>query len=257
MSERVARWLSSLSAKYIAVFALLVAVPVICTSVYLLYSSYQDNKRALTRLQQEKAKSVSVTIESVLQGSHREDELRCTASYLSFTALGAALHRCSTIRRHRAAFYIDSSGRKTLAKRRRRAHPQSRGTSCTIARVEQAKSSGVYFGPVYAPRLLSNPGARSMEVWSASIPEGYTGQSAGSGVFGETLDLIVIQDLVRRTRLGTSGYVYAVDANGVPIAHPNSAAFTHRSLAFPQVTKALASSSRDRRSAATSAGKRC
>jgi signal transduction histidine kinase len=66
--------------------------------------------------------------------------------------------------------------------------------------------------------------------------------SAGSGVFGETLDLIVIQDLVRRTRLGTSGYVYAVDANGVPIAHPNSAAFTHRSLAFPQVTRALASS---------------
>ena len=63
MSERVARWLSSLSAKYIAVFALLVAVPVIGTSVYLLYSSYQDNKRALTRLQQEKAKSVAVTID--------------------------------------------------------------------------------------------------------------------------------------------------------------------------------------------------
>ena len=53
----------------------------------------------------------------------------------------------------------------------------------------------------------------------------------------------VIQDLVRRTRLGTSGYVYAVDAKGVPIAHPNAAAFTHRSLALPQVTKALASSS--------------
>ena len=63
VSERVARWLSSLSAKYIAVFALLVAVPVIGTSVYLLYSSYQDNKRALTRLQQEKAKSVAVTVD--------------------------------------------------------------------------------------------------------------------------------------------------------------------------------------------------
>ena len=51
VSERGPRWLSSLSAKYIAVFALLVAVPVIGTSVYLLSSSYQDNKRALTRLQ--------------------------------------------------------------------------------------------------------------------------------------------------------------------------------------------------------------
>jgi len=52
----------------------------------------------------------------------------------------------------------------------------------------------------------------------------------------------VIQDLVRQTRLGTSGYVYAIDARGVPIAHPNSAAFTNRSLALPQVTRALASS---------------
>ena len=52
----------------------------------------------------------------------------------------------------------------------------------------------------------------------------------------------VIQDLVRQTRLGTSGYVYAIDAKGVPIAHPNPAAFTHRSLALPQVTRALASS---------------
>ena len=67
MTERVGRWLSSLSAKYIAVCALLVAVPVICTSVYLLSSSYRDNKRALVRLQQEKAKSVAVTIERYLQ----------------------------------------------------------------------------------------------------------------------------------------------------------------------------------------------
>jgi hypothetical protein len=30
--------------------------------------------------------------------------------------------------------------------------------------VKQAFAAGVYFGPVYAPRILSNPGARSMEV---------------------------------------------------------------------------------------------
>ena len=49
--------------------------------------------------------------------------------------------------------------------------------------------------------------------------------------------------LVRQTRLGTSGYVYAVDDRGMPIALPSSAAFTHRSLSLPQVTRALASSS--------------
>ena len=63
MSERLARWLSSLSAKYIAVFVLLVAVPAIGISVYLLDSSYNDNKAALIRLQQEKAKSVAITID--------------------------------------------------------------------------------------------------------------------------------------------------------------------------------------------------
>jgi signal transduction histidine kinase len=66
---------------------------------------------------------------------------------------------------------------------------------------------------------------------------------ANSGFVGETLDLSAIQDLVLRTRLGTSGYVYAVDARGAPIAYPNAAAFTHPSLHFPQVIKALASSS--------------
>ena len=137
-----------------------------------------------------------------------------------------------------------STGRKTLA---------SAGGGLTLVKgnflhdrsVKQAIAAGVYFGPVYAPRLLSNPGARSMEVVVRETfrvvgsPEGRP--SAGTGVVGETLDLRVIQDLVRQTRLGTSGYVYAIDARGVPIAHPNSAAFTNRSLALPQVTRALAS----------------
>ncbi len=78
------------------------------------------------------------------------------------------------------------------------------------------------------------------------VPESHNAsvhQTAGTGVVGATIDLGGIQHLVRQTSLGTSAYVYVIDAKGVPIAHPNPAAFTHRSLAFPQVTKALASSS--------------
>jgi two-component system, NtrC family, sensor kinase len=243
VTERVGRWLSSLSAKYIAVCALLVAVPVICTSVYLLYSSYRDNKRALVRLQQEKAKSVAVTIERYFADRTKRMEA-IDAQYLSFTALGSALQ--PLLEDHATtAFYVDSTGRKTLA---------SAGGGLTVVKgnfshdrsVKQAFAAGVYFGPVYAPRLLSNPGARSMEVVVreservVGSPEGRP--IPGSGVVGETLDLRGIQDLVRQTRLGTSGYVYAIDARGVPIAHPNSAAFTNRSLALPQVTTALASS---------------
>jgi signal transduction histidine kinase len=237
VSERVARWLSSLSAKYIAVFAMLVAVPVIGTSVYLLHSSYRDNKRALTRLQQEKAKSVAVTIDQYfIDLTNRMTVI--WARNLSFTALGSVLQ---PLLEDNAtdAFYIDSTGRKTLA---------TVGGGLTLVKgsflhdrlVERARTSGVYFGPVQAPRLLSNPGARSMEVMVAESND-YPLQEV-VGVVGATIDLGVIQDLVRHTRLGTSGYVYAVDAKGVPIAHPNASAFTHRSLTLPQVTKALASS---------------
>jgi signal transduction histidine kinase len=240
VTGRVARWLSSLSAKYIAVFALLVAVPVIGTSAYLLNSSYQDNKRALTRLQQEKAKSVAVTIDQYFTDLTNRMKAMW-GRYLSFGALGAALQPLLEDNAT-AAFYVDSTGRKTLA---------TAGGGLTLVKgsflhersVEQTSTSGVYFGRVQAPRPLSNPGARSMEVMVAEVNEGSLLRGDANGVFGATIDLGVIQDLVRHTRLGTSGSVYAVDTEGVPIAHPNASAFTRRSLALPQVTEALASSS--------------
>jgi signal transduction histidine kinase len=238
--ERQRGRLASLSAKYIAVFALLVAVPVIGTSVYLLYSSYRDNERALIRLQQEKANSVAVTIDQYFQDLTKRMSV-VWGQYLSFTALGASLQ--PLLDNHADdAFFVDRAGRKTLASAggglvrlpANFLHDRS---------VEQARAAGAYFGPVYAPRLLSNPEARSMEVMVLQAPA-YAGvRGEGAGVVGETLDIGVIQDLVRHTRLGTTGYVYAVDAKGAPIAHPNAAAFSHRSLALPQVTKALASSS--------------
>ena len=90
VGQRAARWLSSLSAKYIAVFALLVAVPAISTSAYLLYSSYHDNKRALIRLQQEKAKSVAVTIDQYFTDLTQRMKVMA-GQYQSANALGAVL----------------------------------------------------------------------------------------------------------------------------------------------------------------------
>jgi signal transduction histidine kinase len=238
VSERVVRWLSSLSAKYIAVFALLVAVPAIGTSAYLLSSSYQDNKRALIQLQQEKAKSVAVTIDRYFLDLTKR--LKTTTGInLDFSALGSQLD--PLLADHAIdAFYVDENGRKTLAEDGG-GLSVVKGNHLHDRSIQLARKERVYFGPVYAPQPRSNPGARAMEVVVAEFgSEGLV--RSGTGVFGETLDLVVIQDLVRQMRLGTSGYVYAVDARGVPIAHPNRAAFTHSSLAFPQVTRALASS---------------
>jgi signal transduction histidine kinase len=237
MRERLAKWLASLSAKYIALFALLVGVPVIGTSTYLLYSSYQDNKRALIRLQQEKAKSVAVTIDQFFKDlTHRLRTV--TGSYLSLPALGAGLK--PLLERHvNAAFYIDPSGRKTLARTGGLLF-RLKGDFSHDPSVETAHAAGRYFGPVSAPRGLGTT-ARTMQV---AVEEGANFRSSvGAGVVGETLELGGIQDLVSQTRLGTFGYVYLVDSTGGPIAYPRPAAFAHRSLALPQVRKSLASSS--------------
>jgi signal transduction histidine kinase len=240
VSAPVALRFLSLSAKYIAVFTLLVAVPVISTSVYLLYSSYEDNKDALTRLQQQKAESASVAIDQYFKDVLAR--MRAVQGvYLSFTARGAALAPLLETDAA-AAFYIDRAGHKTLATggggllRPRRNFSRQPD-------VEHARATGVYFGPAYAPRTVSNPGARVMEVVVRAAKGGGGEPAGGSGFVGEILDLSDIQGLVRRLRLGTTGYVYVVDAAGMPIAYPKASPFGHRFLHLPQVTKALASSS--------------
>jgi signal transduction histidine kinase len=239
VGQRAARWLSSLSAKYIAVFALLVAVPAISTSAYLLYSSYHDNKRALIRLQQEKAKSVAVTIDQYFTDLTTRMKVMA-GQYQSANALGAVLQ--PLLDAHATeAFYVDGTGHKTLAAHGGVLTPV-KGNFLHDHSIQQAEKAGFYIGSVYAPQPLSNPKARAVTVVVPELGDSGGAPRAGTGFFGALLDLVVIQDLVRETRLGTSGYVYATDGKAMPIAYPNSAAYKHRSLSLPQVTEALASS---------------
>ena len=67
MKEKLVRWLNSLTAKYVAVFVLLVAVPAIGISWYLLDSSYNDNKRALINQQRAQAQAIAGRIDQTLQ----------------------------------------------------------------------------------------------------------------------------------------------------------------------------------------------
>jgi len=64
--DRLPRWATSLSAKYIVLFAILVALPVIGVSAYLLDSSYTDNKRALVAVQREKSSGLARAVEETL-----------------------------------------------------------------------------------------------------------------------------------------------------------------------------------------------
>src|SRR5262245_28132709 len=66
MRARLSQWLNSLTAKYVAVFVLLVAIPAIGISWYLLDSSYNDNKAALVREQQDRAGALAGKFEDSL-----------------------------------------------------------------------------------------------------------------------------------------------------------------------------------------------
>ena len=66
MKERLVRVLTWLTAKYVALFVLLVAVPSIGISAYLLNSSYNDNKSALIREQQAEATALAGRIDQTI-----------------------------------------------------------------------------------------------------------------------------------------------------------------------------------------------
>jgi signal transduction histidine kinase len=234
MRDRLSTWLTSLSAKYMALFALLVAVPAIAIGAYTLYSSYQHNKDALIGRQEEKAKSVAFTIEQFFE--------QTTSSLKSVKGTGVtesqlALELQPLLGIHATdVFYIDRSGRRVTLEPG--GEPVRSRTNPRQVFFKTARNLGEYFGPPSGGDLTICTGnvcnARQMRVFAA--------ESAGEGVVGETLDLGVIQDLVRQTQLGTAGYVFAVDSRGRPIAHPNPGAFRERTLTeLPQVKKGVAS----------------
>src|SRR5262249_2776859 len=89
VKARLSTVLTSLTAKYVAVFVLLVAVPAVAVGVYTLSSSYNREKADLIRLQQEKAKSVADSVDRTFAG--------IAARLSSFHLAGASQSKIDTI----------------------------------------------------------------------------------------------------------------------------------------------------------------
>ena len=197
MNERVARWLSSLSAKYITLFAPGrrsgdLTQPVLA---FFVLSGQQARVDPAPAGEGEVGRGHD---RPVLHRPDQQDEGDLgPLPVLHRTGLGASAPARGPRDRR---ILRDSTGRKTLATAGG-GLTRVKGNFLHDPPVEQTSAAGVYFGPVYAPRLLSNPGARSMEVVVKELRHGYYGD-LGTGVVGETLDLKVIQDLVRETRSG-------------------------------------------------------
>jgi signal transduction histidine kinase len=240
VKERLANWLSSLSAKYMALFALLVAVPVAGTAWYLLDSSYNDNKQALIQRQREKASSLATSVEQFFD--QVRDRLGAVhGSGLSSSKLALVLDEVLGAQTLEAT-YIDGTGRERLTVSGNGIGFTAAGLPASHRDVSRgplftdALARGVFFGPVFDSEAQVGGQGKSMLI---AVPE-----RSGNGVVTEVLDLGAIGDLIRTTRLGKAGYIYATSRTGHTIAHPNQHAYYVKSMAvLPQVDRAVTSSS--------------
>ena len=246
MNERILSWLTSLSAKYIALFALLVAVPAIAIGAYTLSSSYDQRKHDLIRLQQEKASSLAASIDQSL--NETADRLGSTHGQgLSRAQLELALQPLLVSETTpEVVFYLTGNGSSSVA-----IGPGVANTGGIVSlsrglprQAFRKAKEGDYFSKPYTAEDPLGTGGEDLFL-DIAAPE-----SDGNGVVGEKIRASTFRDQILGTRIGEKGYAYAVAAHGRPIAHPHltvggtatfSAPTTLKTIRLPQVTKALAS----------------
>jgi signal transduction histidine kinase len=249
MRGRIVRWARSLSAKYIALFALLIAVPVVGTSIYLLNSSYNDNKSALVRLQQEKARALAVSIDQVLSQEKTRlaaIDLRGVPPARRGLVLQAAVASNPNIES------IDYIARKDA---RRLISVDTRNVGGPSRRdFEQARAHSFFLGQPFNG-ISDAPGfaSRDIEVYILA-------RTWGTGVVAEDFTIgFAVQDAVRQAHIGASGYAYVTDAKGFPIFRPDNSKdnvveypgrIQNLGTRFPQVAQAL----HERRETASTTG---
>jgi signal transduction histidine kinase len=201
VKERLVRVLTSLTAKYVALFVLLVAVPSIGISWYLLNSSYNDNKQALIRLEQDKAKSLVSAAAQRLDTTVGELEaywagqgLTADELYVELQPVGAGYANL--------AFVADNHGHRRCC-----GGPPSSSELRTI--VNGVRHQSVYYGPTQVD--ASGGGG----LWVATTTYGST------GIAGVQVGMRYLQDLLDNAQIGGNGYAWAVSSGGKALTYPS------------------------------------
>jgi signal transduction histidine kinase len=234
--------------KYTAVVVALVAAGIVSVGLTELYFSYQDSKRALTRVERDKASSAATFIEQLMQDILRQLE-GVAQPTVEKGAAGLAernqdfqrlLDREEPVSQ---LSYLDAAGKEQV-----RTHPLEidrigRGTDLSRSpKFARARADERYLGPVYFQ-------SGSQPHMTISVAE----LAPGRGVVVAEIDLSFLRQVMDRARVGTAGYAYAVDSRGELVAHPNTdLVLRHTSFAaLPQVRAALRGPQQDPVAAAT------
>jgi len=202
--------------KYVLIFVTLVSGALLTSALIEIYFSYQENKTALTRVQQEKALAAASKIEQFIKEIERQ--VGWTAQP-QWGARSAALdqRRFDYLRLLRQSpalteiSHLDPSGKEQL--RVSRLAMDVVGSEADFSqdpKFLEAKAGKTYFSPVYF-RKESEP--------YMTIAMGRSGEDAGVTV--AEVNLKFIWDVVSQIKIGKAGHAYVVDSQGRLIAHPD------------------------------------
>ncbi|MBA3333962.1 MAG: HAMP domain-containing protein [Actinobacteria bacterium] len=214
----------------------LVAAASVSVGLTELYFSYQDSKRALTRVERDKASSAALAIEQPIQDVVRELEALAQPTEdegtAGLTARNQDFHRLLGRERLVSKLrYLDATGRERV--RVSSLEIDRINSGIDLSRSEtfvRAQAAERYFGPVYFQRG-SQP----------HVTIGVAEAGGRGGVIVAEIDLSFVGPIIERARIGTAGYAFAVDRRGELFVHRDiDLVLRHTNFAsLPQVQAAL------------------
>ena len=252
MKERLVRWLTSLSAKYVAVFVLLVGVSIVTTGAVQAYFSYQDSKRSLFLLQREKAKALASALHDFFASEARALKTVGPGQLIPKKQLLEQLDAVVKTAPAVSAYYLDGRGHMLAS--------TELGSGVTLGRcgarfayplIATLKSSfepdtNEFTNETDTKEFAVSPPYRCSS-YSQLMRIAILEATPGINYVEEQFDASAIGALISAERVGEAGYAYAVDSRGVLLAKPDEPPFgvigsPTRSL--PQVSHALSSRAR-------------
>jgi PAS domain S-box-containing protein len=220
--------------KYALLFIALVGVALIVSSALDFWFSYQENKEALVRVQQEKADAAAQRIEEFVGEIERQIGWTTHARWAAGPLDQRRFDYVRLLRQVPAITELselDGDGKEQLKVSRLAMDAVGSGEDFSFAPAfTQAKAHRTWFGPVYF-RKQSEP--------YMTLAMACAGKNAGVTV--AEINLKLIWDVITGLKIGQGGYAYVVDGRGRLIAHPDiSLVLRDTDLSkLPQVAAAL------------------
>jgi signal transduction histidine kinase len=222
--------------KYVVLIVTLVTGALLVSGLSAGYFSYQQNKRALSSLQREKALLAATRIEQYVKEIEHQIGWT-TLPQAGPNELAARRLDCLKLLRQVPAItdvsQLDVRGREQMRVSRLAMDVVgSNADFSTSQKFLATKPGKTYFSPVYF-RKETEPYMTIAMAWGGEDP----------GVTLAEVNLKFIWDVVSQIKIGEAGFAYAVDSQGQLIAHPDISLVLQKTdlSTLPQVASARAS----------------